>query len=443
MKRSMVWKAAVLPVLLIVSACSSQTKQEEGAGGESPAAPEPITLSFFTYTNDDYFNKTWGDAIRAKFPHITVQHLVRGQNMTVQDMIAQGQVPDVMRTLLGNFNDYAGLGLAYDLQELVALKKFDLKQFDSSYVDTILNEGRSVDPTKKNALYGLPINGPAVLVLFYNKDLFDTFGEPYPKDGMTWDAAHALARKMTRSHDGKPYRGLSMNYSSLLVNNQNSLPVLDPNADKMRDAGQWKPIFDNLLRFYGIPGNERTKANQAGVTEVNIFSKNQNVAMYIGSINDYVNFPESLNWDLATMPQIAGAKASISQSINPYWSITQQSKHKEAAFDVIAYLLSEEMQTINARQGIVPTLTKESVRKDFGKDVPVFQGKHTQAIFKYPYTGAMPARSPDVTPVPYNTGRNALYKAFEQAADGLTDVNSALRQAEEDIAKEILTIKNR
>lgn len=449
MKHFFSWRTAiipaVLPFILMASACTSQTKQGEqvGTGTETPAAPEPVTLTFFTYVNDDYFNKTWGDAIRAKFPHITVKHLVRGANMTVQDLIAQGDVPDVMRTLLSNFGDYAGLGLAYDLQELVALKKYDLKQFDSSYVDTIRNEGRSIDPANPNALYGLPINGPAVLVLFYNKDVFDTFGEPYPKDGMTWDEVYALARKMTRTHDGKPHRGMTLNYSSLLVNNQKSLPVLDPNADKMNQAGEWKTVFDNLLRFYHIPGNARMLATPEGVTESNAFYRQRNVAMYIGSVNDHPNFPENLNWDMAAMPQMSGASSRISQSINPFWSITKQSKHKEAAFDVITYLLSEEMQKLNAKQGIVPTLTKESVRQEFGKDVPVLQGKHVEAVFKYPFTGAMPARSSTVTQVPYNTGRNALYKAFEQAADGQIDTNTALSQAEEAIVKEIQTIKNR
>ncbi|MDF2660048.1 MAG: hypothetical protein K0Q94_2839 [Paenibacillus sp.] len=449
MKHFLTWKKAlipaVVPLVLLASACTSQTKSEEpgGTGAQTSAAPEPITLTFFTYVNDDYFNKTWGDAIRAKFPNIIVKHLVRSQNMTVQDMISAGQVPDVMRTLLSNFDDYAGLGLAYDLQELVDLKKYDLKQFDKSYVDTMRNEGRSIDPANPNALYGLPINGPAVLVLFYNKDVFDTFGEPYPKDGMTWDEVYNLARKMTRTQGSISYRGMTMNYQSLLVNNQKSLPVLDPKADKMSSAGEWKTVFDNLTRFYQIPGNARMVAAAEGTTELNAFYRQRNVAMYIGSINDHPNFPENLNLDLVTMPQVAGAPNQISQSINPYWSITKQSKHKEAAFDVIAFLLSEEMQKLNAKQGIVPTLTKASVRQEFGKDVPVLQGKHVEAVFKYPFTGVMPARSTTVTQVPYNTGRNTLYKAFEQAADGQIDTNTALSQAEEAIVKEIQTIKSR
>lgn len=43
---------------------------------------------------------------------------------------------------------------------------------------------------------------------FYNKGIFDKFGVPYPKDGMTYDEAIELAKKVTRSVDGVQYYGL-------------------------------------------------------------------------------------------------------------------------------------------------------------------------------------------------------------------------------------------
>ena len=72
---------------------------------------------------------------------------------------------------------------------------------DPSFIALI----RSQDP--EGRLIGLTGNG-GIYGLFYNKEVFDLFGVPYPTDNMTWDDIIDLAKKTTGTRDGNQYVGL-------------------------------------------------------------------------------------------------------------------------------------------------------------------------------------------------------------------------------------------
>ncbi|KRG11740.1 hypothetical protein ACA29_15285 [Lederbergia galactosidilytica] len=68
-----------------------------------------------------------------------------------------------------------------------------------------------------NGIQALPFQSPRALpfqsprnVMYYNKDIFDMVGEPYPEVGLTWPEAVELARKLTIERDGVQYRGLDI-----------------------------------------------------------------------------------------------------------------------------------------------------------------------------------------------------------------------------------------
>jgi multiple sugar transport system substrate-binding protein len=60
--------------------------------------------------------------------------------------------------------------------------------------------------TWRGATYMMPVDtGP--LVVFYNKDLFDKAGVPYPKKGWTWEEFQAMIPKLTFEDAGVKYYG--------------------------------------------------------------------------------------------------------------------------------------------------------------------------------------------------------------------------------------------
>ncbi len=53
----------------------------------------------------------------------------------------------------------------------------------------------------KDELFGFPLT-QSFHALYYNKDILDKFGVPYPKDGMKWDQVYQLAKELTRLENG-------------------------------------------------------------------------------------------------------------------------------------------------------------------------------------------------------------------------------------------------
>ncbi|RKN74198.1 ABC transporter substrate-binding protein [Paenibacillus ginsengarvi] len=435
-----VWLPAVLASVLALTACGADgSKTQQTKEGEAPAAnePKPVELFFYTDVTDEVFQATWGEHIRQKFPHVTVKHQQGVKGSRIEDLVAAGTIPDVMRTQTTTIrNEYLGLGLSYDMRELVQKNKLDLDRFNPVYMQRIINETGAAG----GEIYGLPINSPSPLVLFYNKDLFDKFGVPYPKDGMSWDDLLPLTQQLSRSEGGILYRGLTTNYMSVLRDNAWSLPILNPNADEMADVAKWQILFNNLKRLYEVPNNTIAATLN---DELQVFYKQRTAAMYVGQINQFNSFPADLNWDMVSYPQLKETSNKLSQLTPPYWSITRQSKHKDEAFTVILDLLSEDLQLAQAKEGKIPTLADKKIEQAFGQTTPALKGKNTKAVFYYPFADPTPLRKAELPFVPLGTQQTILSGAFEKVVKQRIDVNTALRDAQELLKKELNTAKSK
>ncbi|MCZ8513529.1 extracellular solute-binding protein [Paenibacillus filicis] len=436
--------ASWLSVLLLASAlagCSGGSgAPKEQSKGADVNLNEPVTLTFVSQFADtkDYFDKLYGDRIRKKFPNVTINFIQRGTGTGINDLIASGTYPDIM---YGNLSDIDGFlidqGLAYDMSDLVKKFNFNLSALEPVHIDSIKNSNPD------GALIGLPMPSSQVQVLFYNKALFDKFGVPYPKDGMTWDETYDLARKMTRVDGGQVYRGFSSFIGALLRDNQLSVPYLDPKADQMAAQEKWAGLINNLGRFYAIENNNRDPKKRSQTEEYTAFQKNMNVAMQVNQLTRYLEFPSELNWDMVTIPTFKEAPNTGSQPGAYYWYITKTNKSKDISFAIIAYLLSEEVQLDMAKTlGLVPSLKNTGdLFKAIGKDVPQLQGKNVQAVYKYKPAEASPKREKGLIGGNPNDLKKSMEKAFDSVTLDKVDVNTALRTAQEEMAKSIETKK--
>src|SRR5690606_17655071 len=91
--------------------------------------------------------------------------------------------------------------LQYDIEDLIKKHNYDLNRLEPGVVEGM----RGL--TASGKLYGLPTNDSGSLVVLYNRDLFDRFGQDYPVDMMTWDEIYQVAQRMTRVEDNVIYRG--------------------------------------------------------------------------------------------------------------------------------------------------------------------------------------------------------------------------------------------
>ncbi|CAG7651728.1 ABC transporter substrate-binding protein [Paenibacillus allorhizosphaerae] len=431
--------ATILALSMLVTACSSGGTQGTGKSGENNNKPaelvkrEPTEIVFASElgkTPED-FEKEIGDPLRKKFPWLTVTYIERGTGKDITDLLTAGTPPDIYWYVYNRFpNKIQSLGLEYDMTDLIKKYKFDTSRLESASL-------KALDQfTGGKGIYGLPFVS-STSVMFYNKDIFNKFGVPYPKDGMTWEEVLDLAKKMTRNFDGTSYRGLASFHAYLLRENPQGLKPIDPKTGKASlNTEEWKKLFQSLLRIYEIPGNMRPKS-RATNPELQAFAKDQNIAMAVlnNDLNHVKLIPEGMNWDVVSMPTYADKPKTADQASPWMYSIMSTSKQKEAAFEVLSYLLSDEFLLNESKRGVRTPTTNEQIKKAFGSDSPFFKGKNVGAYY-YHQSAQPPSVSgnPQIMSLILDADTVVNNKFLDIILDG-KDINTALREGDEEINK--------
>jgi multiple sugar transport system substrate-binding protein len=426
-KRTAIAATSLLTSIALLAGCGAKQQVEEQEPKQAES-PKPVTITVFNPSNySDYlWENLWVEPIKKKYPHITLVNMKNEKGNSLAERVMANNVPDIIQGqgVKATF-EYSELGLLEDLTPLIQKHKIDLNQVEPAFMNSLKK-----DPND-SAVYGLPVtqNNAA---LFYNKSLFDKFGVPYPKDGMTWDEIYELARKMTRTEAEVKYRGLDFHMESLFNNNQMSLPFIDNKTDKaIVQTDGWKTFFTSLKKFYDIEGN-----NPGALPNVfNPFLKDQTVAMFVVS-NIFSPLIEAsqagLNWDLVTMPTYStGAKTGIQPAVVGLF-VSSKSQHKDEALQVIAHLMSSEVQTQRSKIGEPSVLKNADIKKTFGSEMPHSKGRSFAS-----FVSSTPAPMSNSVTKYDAVAITEMVRKFKEFAFNGKDVNTALREAEENINKAI------
>ncbi|MFE5317881.1 ABC transporter substrate-binding protein [Paenibacillus sp. NPDC056579] len=413
-----------LGLVMLVSGCSGSGQAPSSAPADTStpkASNEPVTLIFFTAQNSVYadesgFENEIGQYIKKKFPNVTIQHIHKGKGQDYADLVAAGTIPDIVLESKSNIlSRIKEFDLALDLSELIKKHNFDLNRID----DAALAQVRNANP--EGQLWGLPFT-LSNIVMFYNKDLFDKFGVPYPKDGMTWDEVYDIAKKMSRTVDGVDYKGLSAHPGVMMGYNQLSLNPLDLKENKAAiNTEKWKQLIENFKRFYDIPSN--------AYTNIDDFPKGQTaIGVHVAEkVTSWYNANKDLNFDLASPPSFKELPNTGMQPNTYSLFVTKNSKYKDQAFQIVQHLLSEEVQSELSKQGIVTPLKSKPVRDLYGQSLPQLKGKNTGAVYYSKNAQPPAARANGLVDYNVNTA-----KIFDNIYKSSMDVNSAIRAVEEE-----------
>lgn len=185
--------------------------------------------------------------------------------------------------------------------------------------------------------------------------------------------------------------------------------------------------------FYAIPGNELPAKTR---DETDAFLLDQTLAMRIGNnifsrVIEMQQKGQSLNWDLVSMPTFKEAPGTGTQYNGATFAISASSKVKEQAMQAISVLVSDEVQLEGAKIARYPTLKKPDIQAALGQGEKVFEGKNIKSL---------QMNKVAVTPkgTEYDTAAKAIVlNKLNEVVRGAKDVNTALREAEEEIDKKI------
>lgn len=422
---------------LLLSACSDKADVNPGAANPpiegvdqegqqdkeqttpKSYADDPAKLVIYgaVGNTEEVFNERFGNEIKKKFPNYEIQYIQRNAENTVQNMVTTGQQIDLIHDSAGAyFTNVIEPGFHYDLSGLIKQHNVDMSRIEPNILQSI-----SAD----NEVYGFPLHDGG-LVMYYNKDIFDQFGIPEPTDGMTWDDTISLGRSLTRYEDDKQYVGLGISTTHLLTMNPLSAPFVDPTTGK---AAINNDLFRKLVE---LPISTGQLFNN------NHFMKDQTMAMFV--MNFYLQLQpdfETFNWDMVSLPVFKDMPGVGTQSYPNALFLTRTSQFKDQAMEVLKFITSDEFQMKLSSQGWVPVVTTQSVKDAFAKETPFADKNLYNALFTNRLAPAHPRTQYD------NVVIAALVSQISNIINEGIDLNTALRQAEEEANQKLDEARNR
>ncbi|MDF2725441.1 MAG: extracellular solute-binding protein family 1 [Paenibacillus sp.] len=435
--------AAVLSSAALFGLTACGTSADDKAAGQQPAPTQqepkkPITL----YIQNIYsgsptaeeFKEQYGKLIQQKFPHIErIEYFSNATRPIDQVMISKERMDIVITSQATFHTTFLPNALQTDLNEYITKTKYNTSRIDPSSLDLVkkLSGGK---------LYGLPVDAGGTYML-YNKDLFDKFGVAYPPNNMTWDQFADLSKRLSRSDNGIAYHGSALAPVNFLIRNPYALNHLDPNTGKADFSNpNWAKLFTRISDLYKVSGNEKTVAQLGTSGALNLFSKDKTAAMYSPIVANDLSLTftfEALNFDFTHFPKISDAPGNVQTYPNIY-AVSSTSPYKDDAFDVIAFMTSDEVQLAKSKRGTFSTLAGKEVRSVFGQEAPEFIKKKNLAIFAESNTYTTPTNISEYT----STANTELNNSLNEVISAGKDVNTALREAAEKANQKIEQAKS-
>lgn len=421
----------MLAAAAVMPACSSTGSSEEQAkandSGEA-APPQPITLKVM---NGLFNEKDWQtivvEPMKKKFPYITLDQgsgVVGTANQKfLEDTIAAGNVPDIVLSGIAQSTLMVPLGLAQDLAPFVKKDGVDMSRLDGVTAET-LKQYSSIFRMETVTL-PLYIN---FKVLLYNKDLFDKFAVPYPKNHMTHTDLIELSKKLTRSDGGVQYYGYAGD-SYVTLGGQYSLSFIDRNTNKVKLDGLER-VFPVLKEAMDIPGMKAVGSKEFN-TDKTLATSSQWLATVVQNADIY----KQMKWGMVTFPEFKDRPYQTEVDFHSAY-VTKTTRYPEQAFQVINWMMqSEEIQSLITRSGKVTVLQNKEIKSLWGKDSGLGTEEALQAILE---TKMAPAH--DVHPLDRKaTVLAPLDAAYRDYLNGTKDLNVALRDGAEEMQKVVNT----
>lgn len=257
-----------------------------------------------------------------------------------QTMNAGGVAPDIIFMESSRFPKFASSGTLENLDSYIKRDgDVNLPDFYPKALDSYRWKG---------ALYGMP-NDIAIGVVFYNKDLFDEAGVPYPKTGWTWNDYLNAAQMLTFDfdEDGRidQYGTMVGDWRHFVWQNLGET-VDDPlhptrstmSTPAVEEALQW--LVD--LRFKRHVTTRPGELADMGGYEMFMTGK---VAMVFGGHWDVPTYSKitRFRWDVAPLPK---RKTRANNAYGSCLSIPSKSRHKDAAWRYVKFLTGPEGQKL-------------------------------------------------------------------------------------------------
>jgi multiple sugar transport system substrate-binding protein len=356
MKKLFLVTLLVVCVIILVFGCGKQ------ATGQADAQkPGTVNLRWALWDWDAVtYYKPLLEAYKVKNPNVNIEWIDLGYTdygTVIATQLAGDSKIDIIT--IGDIPTYANLtkvGHLENLNDYVKRSGMDLGIF-SGLTDELKISG---------GLYALPFRSD-FWVTYYNKDLFDAAGVPYPTNDMTVQEYLALAAKVTRGRGAEKVYGAhyhtwrsTVQLFGILDGKQG---ILDGKYDFVKPYYDLalKAQDDGIVMDYGTL--KATNTHYSGV-----FYNNQLAMIHMGTwwvptIIDKLKAGEAqcANWGIVKFPHPEGVAAGTTLGTVTSVAVNARSINKEAAWDFIRFMAGTDGAQIVAASGTFPAAKNDTI----------------------------------------------------------------------------------
>ncbi|MCJ7843018.1 extracellular solute-binding protein [Lederbergia sp. NSJ-179] len=446
MKKLVWWGSLVLLLTLsLLVGCQNKNSAESDGGSTKNEATEnsenvldgPVTITIYNQTmgliDDDLVTELF-KPVTDKYPDVSFELL---KDVNLEDMVAAGEVPDIITTSNPMLYDLIDMELAGDMSKFLDRQNFDWGRINPAIIDDLKQQSETFDTP--DAIYGMPISLNYGL-LVYNKEIFDLFGVDYPEAGLTWDEVIDLARQVTGTRDGVDYIGFDPGWIHEALR-AHSLSYIDDNGEVDLTTDGFKEVLSVFDQAYNIPGMIGENEENYGYGGITKFIEERRLAMFpywVIPLTSRIPVMEEtgVEWDITTFPAFSSTP-DLGRNVDYHaFVIPETAKNREAALQIAVEMMSDEAQTYLSEQvNRVTVLDNEDIRESYAAGSDMYEGKHLQEIFSID-------PSPDRKPSPYNSELDEMMKEVrKKLALENKDVNTVLREAQEEANKVVKDIQ--
>lgn len=349
---------------------------------------------------------------------VELMHIPDKYFQKLHALLAANLAPDVMFVNNIQFPVYASNGAFLDLAPRLATSE-QLKESDffPQSLDGFRWDGQ---------LQALP-RDVSNLVVFYNRDLFDAAGLPYPRADWTLEEMFATAQKLTGPPDaeGKRQR-FGMSFSDYFLF---WLPYVWSAGGDIFDASRSRLTLHEPAAVAGLQQyadlrhrlGAAPKAAEAGSLSMSQLFMQQKLAMNLNGRWAVPLYRQNLdfNWDIVPFPQ--GPAGSIVDADASGWVISSQTTQPEAAWQLVSFLAGREAAKAFTAPGlIIPA------RRDVAYSESFLAPGQAPASARY-FLEAIESGKP-VPAVPYwNAVLEQVSQALEPVWEGRLSAEEALK----------------
>ncbi len=379
--------------------------------------PEPVTIKFPYYERDAAHYTTLAEQFHARYPYITVE-LVKLDRQNLTQIIANDVFIADQLSLSQLTQQSAILNLTPLIEQDNA---FDAGVFYPGALETFQYEGRT---------WGIPsdIN---MLLMYYNKDVFDQYAAPYPTGGWTWDDFLDRAEDVTDPNAG---------VFGYAIQHDNDIALMEPvlfiyqHGGKLFDSWQNPtnitfndPLNVEALEWYAGLIHTRGVAptRQQGPDSTRYYPyggvMQNKYGMWMGMLSDQggVTWPMrwQMQWGVVPLPR---DRASFTLATVNGFFISAQTQHPDACWKWIMFL-SEQMPTLN-----MPARMALAESGAYMQLVGVEVAEASRAAVRDAVL-----INPNL--IGFEQALNVLGAAFTAIRDGQTSAEAALNAAQEQV----------